>query len=91
MNQALGTVETKSLVGAVAAADAMVKAADVHILKVDYVGSGIVAVIVEGEVAAVKAAVECGKEAAVPIAEIIASHVIPRPNDELEKLLSLEG
>lgn len=87
MKQAIGMVETRSLVAAVQAADTMVKSADVEIVHVDYVGSGIVAVIVSGEVAAVNAAVENAEETASQIAEVISTNVIARPHNEIEKLL----
>lgn len=89
MRQALGSVETKSLVAAIQAADTMVKSADVHIVDLNMVGSGVVAVIVTGEVAAVKAAVENAAVTAGQIGEIIATNVIPRPHDEVDKLLDV--
>ena len=90
MKQALGFIEVRSLVAAVEAADAMVKSADVKIMDFNYVGSGIVAVVVSGEVAAVKAAVDNGLETAGRLAEIIATNVIARPHDEVDKLLEEE-
>ncbi|KPU26734.1 carboxysome structural protein EutM [Caloranaerobacter sp. TR13] len=87
MKQALGMVETRSLVAAIQAADTMVKSADVRIVDFEFVGSGIVSVMVEGEVAAVKAAVENAKETASQIAEIISVNVIPRPHTEVDKIL----
>lgn len=87
MKQALGFIETRSLVAAIQAADTMVKSADVKIVDFNYVGSGIVAVVVAGEVAAVQAAVANGKETAGSLAEIISTNVIPRPHDEVDKLL----
>lgn len=87
MKQALGFIETRSLVAAIQAADTMVKSADVKIADFNYVGSGIVAVVVAGEVAAVQAAVANGIETASEIAEIISSNVIARPHDEVDKLL----
>ncbi|SCZ04665.1 BMC domain-containing protein [Alkaliphilus peptidifermentans] len=87
MKQALGFIETRSLVAAIQAADTMVKSADVTIADFNYVGSGIVAVVVAGEVAAVQAAVANGIETASEIAEIISSNVIARPHDEVDKLL----
>ncbi len=85
--QAIGFVETRSLVAALQAADTMVKSANVRIIDFNYVGSGIVAVVVEGEVAAVQAAVENGRYEAEKLAEIISSNVIARPHEELEGLL----
>lgn len=85
--QALGSVETRSLVGALEAADVMAKTADVVLASLNYVGSGIVAAVVEGDVAAVKAAVESGAAAAGRIAEVVAVHVIPRPAAEVRELL----
>jgi len=85
--QALGFIETRSLVAALQAADTMVKSADVKIIDFNYVGSGIVAVIVEGEVAAVQAAVENGRLEAEKLAEIIAVNVIARPHEEVEGLM----
>ena len=87
MHKALGTVETRSLVGAIAAADAMVKAASVQVSDFRLVGSGLVAVIVEGDVAAVQAAVDSGKAAAERLSEVISALVLPRPHDEVDKLM----
>ena len=80
---ALGMVETKGLVGAIEAADAMVKAANVTITDRQQVGDGLVAVIVTGEVGAVKAATEAGAESASQVGELVSVHVIPRPHNEL--------
>ena len=85
--QALGLIETKGLVGAIEAADAMVKAANVTLVKYEKVGGGLVSVMVRGDVGAVKAATEAGGEAAQRIGELISVHVIPRPHDDVEKLL----
>ncbi len=90
MKQALGFIETRSLVAAIQAADTMVKSADVRIMDFNYVGSGIVAVVVAGEVAAVKAAVDSGIATAGQLAEIISTNVIARPHDEVDKLMELE-
>ncbi|WP_051569103.1 BMC domain-containing protein [Alkaliphilus transvaalensis] len=90
MKQALGFIETRSLVAAVQAADTMVKSADVKIMDFNYVGSGIIAVIVAGEVAAVKAAVDNGIAVAQHLGEIISTNVIARPHDEVDKLLEEE-
>ncbi|MDO5708189.1 MAG: BMC domain-containing protein [Andreesenia angusta] len=89
MRQALGSVEVKSLVGAIQAADTMVKSADVHIVDLNVVGSGIVTAIVTGEVAAVTAAVNNAKEVVSEIGQIIATDVIPRPHEEVDKLLDV--
>ncbi|MEG0004665.1 MAG: BMC domain-containing protein [Clostridium sp.] len=88
MKQAIGIVETKSLVAAIQASDTMVKAADVHVADFNYVGSGIVAVIVSGEVAAVTAAVESAQETVSGIAQIISATVIARPHDEVDKMIN---
>jgi ethanolamine utilization protein EutM len=80
---ALGLVETRGLIGSVEAADAMVKAANVTITDRQEVGDGLVAVIVSGEVGAVKAATEAGAETASQVGELVSVHVIPRPHAEL--------
>jgi microcompartment protein CcmL/EutN len=85
MNEALGMIETKGYVAALAAADAMVKAATVTILSREEVGDGLVAVVVSGDVGAVKAASEAGAEAASSVGELVSVHVIPRPHTELGK------
>ena len=85
--QALGMIETKGLVAAVEAADAMVKAADVTLVGTEKIGSGLVSVMVRGDVGAVKAAVESGSAAASRLGEIIAVRVIPRPHGDVEKIL----
>ena len=87
MQITLGTVETRGLAAAVAAADAMLKAAKVSIADFRMVGSALVAVVIKGDVAAVSAAVEAGKAAAEPVGEVVSAVVIARPNDELKKLL----
>ncbi len=86
--EAIGLIETRGLVGGVEASDAMVKAADVILISKAYVGSGIVTVVCQGEVAAVKSAVDAGAVAAKRVSEVLATHVIPRPHPELEKILS---
>ena len=86
MKEAIGMVETRSLVGAIEASDAMLKSANVKIMDFQIVGSGLVNVTVTGEVAAVTAAVENGKLRAEEIAEVISANVIPRPHDEVDKL-----
>jgi len=87
MRQAIGMVEVRSLVAAIQAADTMVKSADVEIQTVDFVGSGAVAVIVTGEVAAVTAAVDNATETAGQLAEIISTNVIARPHDEVDRII----
>ena len=82
--KALGIVETKGLVCVIAALDAMLKTADVRYIGQKRVGSGFVSVMVEGDVAAVKAAVDSGAEAAQRLGELVSVHVIPRPVDSLE-------
>jgi ethanolamine utilization protein EutM len=84
---ALGMVETKGFVGAIEAADAMVKAANVTLIGQTQVGSGLVTVLVRGDVGAVKAAVDAGAAAAGRVGELISVHVIPRPHPEVEMLL----
>jgi ethanolamine utilization protein EutM len=84
---ALGMIETKGLVGAVEAADAMCKAAKVTLLGKEISGGGLVTVMVRGEVGAVKAATEAGAAAAKRVGELVGQHVIPRPAAELEDYL----
>ena len=88
MKEALGLVETKGFVGAVEAADAMVKAANVRLIGKEKVGSGLVTVMVRGDVGAVKAATEAGGEAARRVSELISVHVIPRPHADVEEMLN---
>ncbi len=85
--QALGMVETKGLVGAIEAADAMVKAANVTLVGKEKIGSGLVTVMVRGDVGAVKAAVDSGAAAAKRVGELVSVHVIPRPHDDVEAIL----
>lgn len=82
-NGALGMIETRGLVGAIEAADAMVKAANVKLNGKVHVGGGLVTVFVSGDVGAVKAATEAGSEAAKRVGELRSVHVIPRPHGEL--------
>lgn len=84
---ALGLVETKGLIASIEAADAMLKAANVTLVGTEKVGSGLVTVMVRGEVGAVKAATEAGSAAAERIGELVAVHVIPRPHNDVEKIL----
>lgn len=85
---ALGMVETKGLIAAVEAADAMVKAANVQLVGKEYVGSGLVAVMVRGDVGAVKSATEAGAAAAKRVGELVSVHVIPRPHEDVEGILT---
>ena len=85
--EALGMVETRGLVAAIEAADAMVKAANVTLIGSEKIGSGLVSIMVRGDVGAVKAAVEAGGAAASRLGEVIATHVIPRPHSDVDKLL----
>jgi len=85
--EALGMIETKGLVGSIEAADAMVKAANVHLIGKVLVGGGLVTVMVRGDVGAVKAAVDAGSAAAQRIGELISVHVIPRPHSDVEGIL----
>lgn len=84
---ALGMVETKGLVGALEAADAMVKAANVRLIGKEQIGGGYVTVLVRGDVGAVKAATDAGAAAAAKVGEVISVHVIPRPHAEVEAIL----
>ena len=85
--EALGMIETRGLVAAIEAADAMLKAANVTLVGTEKIGSGLVSVMVRGDVGAVKAAVEAGGQSAQRLGEIIATHVIPRPHGDVEKIL----
>lgn len=85
---ALGMIETRGLVAAIEAADAMVKAANVNLVGKVHVGGGIVTVLVRGDVGAVKAATETGAEAAQRVGELLSVHVIPRPHNEMNSILS---
>ena len=87
MKEALGLIETRGLVGAIEAADAMVKAANVSLVGKEQIGSGLVTVMVRGDVGAVKAATEAGAEAARRVGELVSVHVIPRPHADVETLL----
>jgi ethanolamine utilization protein EutM len=86
-NTALGMIETKGLVAAVEAADAMVKAANVTLIGKDLVGGGLVSVMIRGDVGAVKAATDAGAAAAERVGELVSVHVIPRPHTEVERIL----
>lgn len=86
---ALGMIETKGLVGCIEASDAMVKAANVVLVSYVKIGSGLTTAVVRGDVAAVKAAVDAGCEAAKRVGELVGCHVIPRPHAELEKIFPI--
>ena len=85
--EALGMVETRGLVAAIEAADAMVKAANVQLIGTEKIGSGLVSVMVRGDVGAVKSAVDAGAISAGKLGELVATHVIPRPHEDVEKIL----
>ena len=85
MSEALGMIETKGYVGSVEASDAMVKAADVRLVRTVPIGGGLITVLACGDVGSVKAAVEAGGKAASKVGELISSHIIARPHDELLK------
>ena len=85
--EALGMIETRGLTAAIEAADAMVKAAEVVLIGTEKIGSGLVSVMVRGDVGAVKAATEAGAVRAEKLGELVAVHVIPRPHADVEKIL----
>ncbi len=87
--EALGMVETRGLVAAIEAADSMLKAANVTLIGTEKIGSGLVSVMVRGDVGAVKAAVEAGSSNAQRLGELVAVHVIPRPHTDVEKILPI--
>ena len=87
MKEALGLVETRGFVGAIEAADAMVKAANVQLVGKEKTGSGLVTIMVRGDVGAVKAAIDAGGEAARRVGELVSVHIIPRPHEDVELLL----
>lgn len=89
IQEALGMVETKGLIGAIEAADAMVKAANVVLTAYEKIGSGLVTVMVRGDVGAVKAATDAGGAAAAKVGEVKSVHVIARPHADVEKILSM--
>lgn len=89
--EALGMIETKGFVGAVEAADAMVKAANVELIGKEYIGAGYVTIFVRGDVGAVKAATDAGAAAARRVGELVSVHVIPRPHSEVERVLPKSG
>lgn len=85
--EALGLIETRGLVGAIEAADAMVKAAQVELLGKEHIGGGLVTVMVRGDVGAVKAATDAGAAAAEKVGDLVSVHVIPRPHSDVESIL----
>ncbi|WP_280175303.1 propanediol utilization microcompartment protein PduA [Maledivibacter halophilus] len=87
MGEALGMIETKGLVGAIEAADAMTKSANVTLIGYEKIGSGLVTVMVRGDVGAVKASTDAGASAAQRVGELVSVHVIPRPHMDTEKIL----
>ncbi|MBQ7446264.1 MAG: BMC domain-containing protein [Clostridia bacterium] len=87
VQQALGMVETRGLTAAIEAADAMLKAANVELVGTEKIGSGLVTVMVRGDVGAVKSAVEAGGNNAAKLGELVATHVIPRPHNDVERIL----
>ncbi len=89
MEQALGMIETRGLVGMIEAGDAMVKAANVSLVGYEKIGAGYVTVLVRGKVAACRAACEAGTVAAQKVGELVSVHVIPRPNVELEDVFPI--
>jgi len=87
MGQAIGMIETKGLVGSLEAADAMIKAANVKLIKQEFIDGGLVTVIIQGDVGAVQAAVDAGREAAKRVGELVGAHVIARPDDSVSKIV----
>ena len=86
MSEAIGMVETKGYVGSVEASDAMVKAANVSLIKNIPIGGGLITVLAKGDVGSVKAAVDAGSKAAGKVGELISSHIIARPHEDLLKI-----
>ncbi|MFC7392354.1 BMC domain-containing protein [Scopulibacillus cellulosilyticus] len=87
MAKAMGMIETKGLIGSIEAADAMIKAADVSLVNQEKIDGALVTVLIEGDVSAVQAAVEVGKEAAARVGELIAWHVIPHPDEDVRSIV----
>ena len=83
MSEAIGMIETKGYVGSVEASDAMVKAANVTLIKTVAIGGGLITVIAQGDVGSIKAAVDAGAKAAAKVGELVSSHIIARPHEEL--------
>jgi len=86
MSEAIGMIETRGYVGSVEASDAMVKAANVGLVKTIPIGGGLITVLAKGDVGSVKAAVDAGSKAAAKVGELISSHIIPRPHEDLLKI-----
>lgn len=87
IKEALGMIETRGLIGMIEASDAMVKAAKVRLVGYEKIGAGLVTAMVRGEVGAVRAAVEAGAAAAQKVGELVSVHVIPRPHEDVEKII----
>lgn len=83
MNEAIGMIETKGYVGSVEASDAMVKAANVKLIKTIAIGGGLITVVAQGDIGSIKAAVDAGSKAASKVGELVGSHIIARPHEEL--------
>ncbi len=90
MEEALGMIETRGIVALIEAADAMVKAARVTIVKVERIGGGYVSVMVRGDVGAVRAALDAGAAAAQRVGEVVSVHIIPRPHEEVDRMFGLK-
>ena len=86
MSDAIGMIETRGYVGSVEASDAMVKAANVGLVQAIPIGGGLITVLAKGDVGSVKAAVDAGSKAAAKVGELISSHIIPRPHEDLMKM-----
>lgn len=91
VGEALGMIETRGLIGSISAADAMVKAANVTLIGKVQIGGGLVTVMVRGDVGAVQAATDAGAESARTVGELLSAHVIPRPHNEIERILPQAG
>lgn len=91
MSEALGMIETRGYIGAVEASDAMVKAANVTLVKTIPIGGGMITVLCKGDVGSVKAAVDAGSKAAGKVGELISSHILARPHDDLLKAFLNDG
>src|SRR6476659_2909989 len=91
MSEALGMIETKGYVGSVEASDAMVKAANVKLIKTIPIGGGLITVLAQGDVGSVKAAVDAGSKAAAKVGELVSSHIIARPHEDLLKSFLGDG
>lgn len=87
MKRAMGMIETKGLIGSIAAADAMVKTSDVHLIKEEKISAALITVFVEGDVSAVKSAVEAGKDEAKQVGELVNYHIIPHPDDSIQDMM----